>query len=228
MNIIKQKALSLIENALRKYGTVLAVRGWEPATFFAIDIHFPEMDMSGWQRVQHIKMKVDDGVYRDYTPAEWNSDKRTCTLYADAQHDGPGSRWVRSLRTGDQVVYVGVGNTLHRTTAGDMVVLGDMSALGHYLALQQLADGRPVSGAIALADDGHISQFKNTFKWNVQAVKQRDEGGLLSLLQWANSVDLEGTDVYIAGHIATGIQLRKELRKRKDQPGSIRVQGFWS
>ena len=62
MNIIKQKALHLLENAFGKTGTVLAIRAWEPATFFEVDVHFPEMDMSGWKRVQHIKVRVGEGI----------------------------------------------------------------------------------------------------------------------------------------------------------------------
>jgi NADPH-dependent ferric siderophore reductase len=108
-----------------------------------------------------------------------------------------------------------------------MIVLGDMSALGHYLALQQLAGKQQISGAIAVEEDD-MAEFENTFKWNVQAVKKSDEGGLASLSQWAKDIDLTDAEVFIAGHIPTGIQLRKELKKRKDQPNSVRVQGFWS
>lgn len=228
MNFIKQKALSLIENAFGKTGTVLAIRAWEPATFYEVDVYFPDMDMSGWEKVQHIKIRVADGVYRDYTPAGWDAETHTCTLYVDAMHDGPGSRWVSSLVEGDSITYVGVGNTFHRALPGKLVVLGDMSALGHYLALQQLAAGRRIIGAISIAEDGHMADFFNNFKWNVQPVKQNDEGGFASLLEWTEGVDLTGAEVYVAGHISTGIRLRKELKKRKDEPASVRVQGFWS
>ncbi|REA63772.1 hypothetical protein DSL64_04915 [Dyadobacter luteus] len=227
MNIIKQKALSLIENAFGKSGRVLAVRAWESAGFVEIDVHFPEMVMSGWEKVQHAKIKVGEGVYRDYTPAGWDNETHTCTLYVDTMHNGPGSTWASSLQVGDPITYVGVSNTFHKPLSGKMIVLGDMSALGHYLALQQLAAGQSISGAIAV-DEEDMAEFESTFRWNVKAVKKNDAGGLASLLQWTQDIDLTNTEVFIAGHIPTGIQLRKELKKRKDQPNSVRVQGFWS
>lgn len=228
MNIIKRKALSIIGNALAKTGVVLAVRAWEPATFFEVDVHFPNMDMSDWTKVQYMKVKVDEGIYRDYTPAGWDAATRTCTLYIDAVQDGPGSRWVKTLQEGDEISYIGPSRTFHRAVDGQMVILGDMSALGHYLALQQLAGDQVLRGAISVTEDGHFDNFFNYFKWNVDPVKQEDEGGFDSLLEWTKKQDLTDTELYIVGHISTSIQLRKELKKRKDQPNTIRVQGFWS
>ncbi|MCE7039575.1 hypothetical protein [Dyadobacter sp. CY312] len=228
MNILKQKALSLMESAFAKTGRVIAIRAWEPDSFFEVDVHFPNMDMSGWEKVQHIKIKVGEGLYRDYTPAGWDDETRTCTLYVDAVHEGPGSNWVRLLSVGDAITYVGVGNTFHRAVPGNLIVLGDMSSLAHFLALQQLAHGRQISGAISMAKDGHMVEFFNNFRWKVRPVKQNDIGGFESLLEWTKDQDLTYSEVYIVGHIATSIALRKELKKRKDQPNSIRVQGFWS
>ncbi len=229
MNIIKQKALYLLENAFGKTGTVLAIRAWEPATFFEVDVHFPDMDMSGWKRVQHIKVRVGEGIYRDYTPAGWDEDIRTCTLYINAEQDGPGAQWIRSLRAGDRITYVGVGATMHRPTyGGEMIVLGDMSSIGHYLALQQLAGKRKISGAITIAHENHREEFKEYFNWNIQPVKKNGDGGLHSMLKWTSDRPLANSNVYISGHIPTCIRLRKELKRREDSPLGIQVQGFWS
>ncbi|WP_165940077.1 siderophore-interacting protein [Dyadobacter psychrotolerans] len=228
MNIIKRKALSIIGNALAKTGTVLAVRAWQPATFFEVDVHFPNMDMSSWEKVQYIKVNVEEGVYRDYTPAGWDEDTRTCTLYVDGVHDGPGSRWAKMVQQGDEISYIGPSRTFHRPLEGKMIVLGDMSALGHYLALQQLAGDRALTGAVSVIEEGHLASFYDYFKWEVDAVKQQDEGGFEALLDWTKDKDLTDTEIFIVGHIPTSIQLRKELKKRKDHPNTIRVQGFWS
>lgn len=229
MNIIKQKAINLFESALAKTGTVLAIRAWEPATFFEVDVHFPDMDMGSWKRVQHIKIKVANGVYRDYTPAGWDADIRTCTLYINAEQDGPGSQWIRTLHEGDDVVYMGVGATMHRPSVmGEMVVLGDMSSIGHYLALQQLAGSRRLSGAITIANESHRQEFREYFDWDIQPVRKTDSGGLGSILKWTNDKVLAHSNVYISGHIPTCIRLRKELKKREDAPIGIQVQGFWA
>lgn len=228
MNIIKQKALSLLENALAKSGTVLAVRSWDPATFYEVDVHFPNMDMSGWTRVQHIKIKVANGIYRDYTPAGWDADIRTCTLYIDAVQDGPGSNWVKLLKPGEEITYVGVGATLHKPVEDkEMIVLGDMSSIGHYLALQQLAQNKQLNGAIAIGEESHCEEFSKYFTWKVQPVIQDNIGGFDSLLNWTKDINLTNSDIYISGHIPTCVLLRKELKRRKDQPNGIRAQGFW-
>jgi NADPH-dependent ferric siderophore reductase len=228
MNIIKQRALSLIEGSIGKTGTVLAIRAWEPATFYEIDVHFPDVDMSDWEKVQSMKIKVGARSYRAYTPSGWDSKLRTCTLYVDALHEGEGSRWVRSLTVGESITNVGVGNTVHRGLPGKLVILGDISSIGHYLALQQLVGDRQLVGAISFLEESHMVHFFNNFKWDVQPVKQLDEGGFESLLAWALTQDLTDAEVYVVGHIPTCRALRKELKKRKDQPNSIRVQGFWS
>jgi NADPH-dependent ferric siderophore reductase len=226
MNIIKQTALTLFENALAKEGTILAIRSWDPATFFELDIHFPALDMSGWNRVQHMKVKVAPGIYRDYTPAGWDVETRTCTLYINATQEGPGSEWVRSLKQGDLVTYVGVGATMHRPAEeGNMVVFGDMATIGHYLALQQLAGSKTITGAIAIEEESHRAEFMEYFNWGVQPVIQTDQGGFHALTHWARDKDLKEATVYVAGHIPSCGHLRKELKK--SDCDTVRVQGFW-
>jgi NADPH-dependent ferric siderophore reductase len=227
MNILKQTALNLFENQLAKQGTVLAIRSWSPATFYEVDLHFPQMDMSGWNRVHHIKIKVASGIYRAYTPAGWDVETQTCTLYIDAVHTGPGSAWVKSLRQGDTVVYVGVSATMHRPTeSGKMIALGDMTTIGHYLALQQLAGSRSISGAISIAEENHRIEFMDYFNWDITPVVQTDQGGYHAISNWTREKDFSETTVYLAGHIPTCVHIRKELKRTEAE--SIRVQGFWS
>ena len=227
MNILKQTALTLFENALAKKGTILAIRAWNPATFFELDVHFPALDMSGWDRVQHMKVKVAPGLYRDYTPAGWDVETRTCTLYINAMQEGPGSDWVRSLNTGDKITYVGVGATMHRPVeGGDMIALGDMTTIGHYLALQQLAGSKSITGAIAIEEEHHREEFSQYFNWNIQPVAQTDQGGFHALTNWARKKDFNHATVYVAGHIPSCGHLRKELKK--SDCDTVRVQGFWS
>jgi NADPH-dependent ferric siderophore reductase len=226
MNILKQTALTLFENALAKEGTILAIRAWNPATFYELDVHFPALDMSGWNRVQHMKIKVAPGVFRDYTPAGWDVETRTCTLYINALQDGPGRDWVRSLKAGDIVTYVGVGATMHRPAdEGNMIVLGDMSTIGHFLALQQLAGPKDIKGAIAIEEESHRMEFMEYFNWNIQPVVQTDQGGFHALTNWARNNDFNQATVYVAGHIPSCTHLRKELKKGNCD--TVRVQGFW-
>lgn len=225
---IKNKVISLLENAFGRTGKVLEVRAWNPATFFEVDVHFPDMKMEKWDKVQHIKIRVAEGIYRDYTPACWDVETSTCTLFIDAQHEGPGSKWVSRLKKGDTIVYVGVGPTFHQpTTNSAMISLGDMSSIGHYLALQQLAKEQPLVGAITIADEHHRREFNEYLDWSIGAIAQQDFGGYSALANWVETNDLTTATIYITGHIPTCVQLRKRIKQLNTQPKSIKVQGFW-
>jgi NADPH-dependent ferric siderophore reductase len=228
MNIIKQKALGILENQLLKQGTVLDVRSWSPATFFEVDLHLPYVDMDRWQTVQHIKVKVAAYTYRDYTPTLWDAETHTCTLCINSSQNGPGSTWVSSLKRGDMISYVGVGSTFHRPVAGKrLLCLGDSSSIGHFLALNQLAAGKTeVYGAVSFGQQSHIDEFASYFNTRLLAIKEKNWD--YSLVSWLEKQDLADEIVYIAGHIPTAIQIRKHLKQRDDFKGTIKLHGFWS
>ncbi|WP_219225225.1 siderophore-interacting protein [Pedobacter antarcticus] len=227
MNIIQRKAMQLIENSMLKSGTVLAIRSWEPATFYEIDVHLPGVNMYKWQSVQHIKVKVAPYTYRDYTPTLWDPVTCTCTLMISAAHHGPGSHWAASLTAGDTLDYMGIGSTLHKPVDGDLLVIGDQSSLGHFLALRQLALGiGELQGAIGFSLKSHVQEFRSYFDTLFQPVHEQTWD--YSLVSWLDKQDLNNETVYLAGHIPTIVELRKNLRIRKDFTGKVKVQGFWS
>jgi NADPH-dependent ferric siderophore reductase len=224
MNLVKRAAISLLENALAKTGTVISIRHWLPGTFVEVEVHFPEMSMDKWTVVQHMKVKVAEGVYRDYTPARWDAAEKTCILLVDAAQDGPGANWARNLEAGDAVVYVGVGSALHRPeNSGAMYGLGDLSALGHFQALAQLTQ-LPVTTIIAAKDPQHRRYLDELP--NVTHVLQHDKGGEAALLQWWHQHQPKDGTIYVAGHMYTCIALRKAI-KAGGFEGRIKVAGFW-
>ncbi len=227
MNIIKKKAFAIFENQLIKQGTVLDVRAWSPATFFEVDLHLPGVNMEKWQSVQHMKVKVADYTYRDYTPTMWDAETRTCTLYINSSQDGPGSKWVSSLKRGDSVSYIGIGSTLHKPVANKrLLCLGDSSTIGHFLALQQLANGQDqLYGAVSFTKTSHMEEFTEYFTTGLAPVLEKSWD--LSLVSWLEQQELSDETVYIAGNIPVAIELRKHLRHRDDFKGSIKLQGFW-
>lgn len=227
-----KKIGSLLEEKMLKTGIVLDVRAWEPATFFEVDLHLPYADMSKWNEVQHIKCRVSHFTYRDYTPAGWDAETKTCTLYINASQDSAGSRWVKSLSKGDVFTYLGIGPTPHRPVAGQkLTCLGDETAIGHFLALRQLAGetGR-LDGAIALEQEAHCSQLKAYLPLQVDTLVKTDTGGQLALSRWLYKKQEAVTDsvVYLAGHIPTTDRLRRELKQMRFDRVNVKAQGFWS
>jgi NADPH-dependent ferric siderophore reductase len=216
----------------KKTATVLAVRNWEPGSIREIDLHLPDCDMSEWTSAQHIKCKVGSLTYRDYTPLGWDAETSTCTLLIHTAHEGAGSRWARQLEVGDAVAYLGIGSSHHQPAAGrSLVFLGDESAIGHFLALQQLAPAdADISGAVLLSEPHHAEEFSDYYPWLGLEPLRKTAGDYRELDRW-----VEGWDVsvhpdavfYLAGHIPSVVRLRKILRRKGVARRQVMAQGFW-
>jgi len=233
MNKLTEKAISLVGSTFGRQAVVLAIRAWEPGTVREIDLHLPDCNMSHWDKTLHLKCKVGSMAYRDYTPSGWDAETRTCTLLIHLAHDGPGSRWVRQLQAGDTISYLGVGSSHHQPAAGrTMVFLGDATAIGHFLALQQLAgkDSR-ITGAIALSEPHHREEFDQYFPgWQVKSVQKSHVQDYRALGGWVEGLktsDHGDSIFYLAGNIPAVGRLRKLLRQKGFAGGRVRVQGFW-
>jgi len=231
MNKLTQKALSLAESPFIHHAKVLAVRTWEPDSMREIDLHMPDCDMSRWNSAQHIKFRVGNFVYRDYTPSGWDAETRTCTLIVVTAHNGPGSRWGRSLQSGDTVSYLGVDSSHQQPAQGrPLVFLGDETAIGHFLALQQLAGtGAEISGAVILSEEHHRDEFGQYFTgWGLQSLRKRSSKDYGELEEWIAGLSYEkhkDAVFYLAGYNREVVRLRRMLKQRGVQ---VKAQGFWN
>jgi len=234
MNKLTHATVGLLERRWLKTARVLAVRTWEPATFLEIDLHLPDADMSKWQQTLHMKCKVGPLAYRDYTPSGWDAETRTCTLLVDAGHEGQGSRWVKGLKAGDPVYYLGISSSHHQPAAGKrLIFLGDETAIGHFLSLQQLAGKRArIEGAVTIAQKHHQDEFCRYFSGLGLAPLDKDESGHSRAMEdWISGLDAgDGVDTvfYVAGYIPAVTRLRKLLKGKGYSSGQIRCQGFWN
>lgn len=229
---IKRKASDLIESRLLKTGSVLEVRLWENATIIEIDLHLPHTAMCDWKRVPYIKFQVAEFTYRDYTPSGWDAETRTCTIYVDATHNGPGSRWAQQLQTGSVVNYLKVEFTQQSPSSTDAVVcLGDESSIGHLLAMQQLTmPSARFTGAVVMSEQEQCQQFKEYFRTPLEPIERTDEYGHHTLMQWLlqQAYHLNNTIFYLSGNTTMVVQLRKLLKQQGFGSGQIKAQGFWS
>ncbi|WPU95329.1 SIP domain-containing protein [Mucilaginibacter sabulilitoris] len=228
---IRKKAGKLFDHKLQT-GWVLEVRQWEPSTLIEVDLHLPMANIAQWNEVPYIKFKVDDLTFRDYTPSGWDAETCTCTIYVDAAHHGPGSRWSKQLKKGDTVNYLKIGTTHHKPVATSAVVaLGDESSMGHLLALQKmvLPDTR-FSGSLVIGNEHHRRLFHEYFWSPLEPVARKDIYGHHSLMEWVlnQHYSLENTVFYLAGNNTMVAQLRKLLKHQGYPSGQIKLQGFWS
>jgi NADPH-dependent ferric siderophore reductase len=232
LDTIKRKAGKLFEHNTLQTGRVLEVRHWEPATIIEIDLHLPFADMLQWGEIPYIKFKVNELTYRDYTPSCWDAETRTCSIFVDAAHEGPGSAWAGQLRAGEQVSYIKIGSSHQASVSTSAIVgLGDETSIGHLLALQQtVLPSARFSGAIVVANGQHRSQFSEYFHSTIHTIPRDDVYGHHSLIRWVMNQQyaLENVAFYLTGNELMVTELRKLLRHQGYSSDQIRVKGFWS
>jgi NADPH-dependent ferric siderophore reductase len=229
-NILKKAVAGLLEKVLTP-AQVISVRAWQPATLYEVDVHLPTVNLEKWNTIKRLKCKVGEWEYRDYTPASWNVEKKVCTLYIEAGHQGAGSRWIQQLKPGDEILLGPAHAAQLPAQEGTILCLADGSALGHFLALKQLTDrgNYPMEVAVFLHDDYQIppSLLENNpeFKFII-----KPHGASLDALeQWCRSKELRNyTSIYIAGNIPMVTSLRRKLKALPDVHAKIYSYGFWS
>jgi NADPH-dependent ferric siderophore reductase len=228
---LKERAAKLFEHRLQT-GRVLEVRVWEPSTLIEVDLHLPFADITQWNEIPYIKFRVDDLIFRDYTPSGWDAETCTCTIYIDAAHNGPGSKWARQLKKNDTVCYLKIGTTNQSPVATSAVVaLGDESSMGHLLALQKMVlPHTRFSGGLLIGNECHRKLFHEYFWSPLEPVERKDVFGHHSLMEWVleQHYSLENTVFYLVGNNTMVSQLRKLLKYQGYPSGQIKVQGFWS
>jgi NADPH-dependent ferric siderophore reductase len=230
MNILKQAVIGLVEHKVLKTGRVIGVRYWAPENFVELDLHLPGVDMSSWDHAQHIKCRVGTLTFRDYTPAGWDAETQTVTLYIDAAHTGPGTVWAKTVKEGDVFSYAGISRSPDPPAPlARLVCLGDESSLGHFLALQQLLPrSSSLSGAIVLGEEGHRKSFPDYFHLPM-APLPRKGSAVGTLGDWIEGEgSFEEDDVfYVVGNVQLVQGVRKTLREKGVARDRIKAQGFW-
>jgi NADPH-dependent ferric siderophore reductase len=222
---IRKKTGKLFESQFLKSGRVLDVRYWESSEMIEIDLHLPFSDMRDWNQIPYIKLRVEDFTFRDYTPFGWDAEIATCSLLIDTGHDGPGSRWAKTLHTGDTIYYLKTESTRQAPHPTDFVVgLGDASSLGHLLALQQLTmpAGR-FDGAVLLPNPNSGKLLSEYFSTPLNTLPTLTEISDWLLKQGYCTAH---TWFYLIGNQHFVTELRKLLKGLGHS--NIRVKGFWS
>lgn len=222
---LKHRISGLLESAIAKKGTILYVLQ-HYAGMYELRVHLPDAKMENWQKTQRIKCKVNAGRYRDYTPAVWDETTRSCSLFIDTDHDGPGSDWAQSLQAGDTLVYLGIDSYGRAPVdTAEQVFLGDPSAIGHFFALMQLANGMgKITGSIIVKNEIHREAFEASFP-------SLSIGTAESIVEIEASpgliMDHPERQFYLAGNSAMVHLLRKLLKQQGVGGHKIHAQGFW-
>ncbi|HEY4197272.1 MAG TPA: hypothetical protein VGM63_17135 [Mucilaginibacter sp.] len=226
----KDKAVALLEGSITKHAAILEVRAWDKGTFFEIGLHLPDADFSRYDGAMHLSCRVPPLTFRDYTVTAWDAETKTCSLLIDAAHDGLGSAWVKTLENGGNVTYIHIES--HRQPplqTGRILFLGDQSAIGHFLALQQLAGGNPaISGAVIIPDSVHRKQLKYFYPDLTLIPIPLQRSYSQTLTDWLRQQPLNDFEfICIAGHIPMVVDTRRYLKNTGVSSAKIKAEGFW-
>lgn len=229
---IKKAIFKFIDKTFAQSGYVLQIRKWNPESIYEIDLHLPDVDMEKWKTIPRLKVKVDEsGEYRDYTPANWNMEKRICTLLIETNHEGFGSNWAKHLRINDKVIFAPAHAAGLPAKPGDIACFGDGSAVGHFLALKQLTDRQkyPLQVVIALNQDYIIPEYFRSENPEFKFIVDRDANSLHLLHKFSETEGWHSfTSIYIAGHIPMVSGLRKIFKNSIKTDTRVYAHGFWS
>ena len=229
-NIIKKAFFRIVDKSLTQTGYILSVRKWGPGSMYEIDLHLPETDMAKWKVIPRIKVKVSDFEYRDYSPCNWDVIDRTCTVFIEAGHEGPGSKWVKDLNAGDPFLFAGAAAASLPRTNGKVLCIGDGSALGHFLAFKQLANQEEFRLEVIISLDSLYTIPPGTIDSNpeFQFIRHAHQHSHIRLDQISTISDLSGmSSICIAGYTPMVQELRKSLKDDPTITAKISGNGFW-
>ena len=179
---------------------------------------------------QHLKCRVNRLTFRDYTMANINAASKTCTLLIDAGHQGEGSAWVRTVKKNDEISYLKVEQ--HRYPSmerGNYLFLGDESAIGHFLTLQQMAaNNQNIAVAVIIRSEGNTEQLRHYHPDLLLQSILFQNSYESTMINWLQQQTLSGYDgICIAGNISMVIEARQYLKKHGVAGNKIKAQGFW-
>lgn len=229
-NVLK-KAMSGLFDKMLTSAKVIGVSRWNPETMVEIEVQLPALKTEKWKTIHRVKCRVADLEYRDYTPANWNSEKGTFKLYVEAGHNGAGSRWAQQLKTGDEILLGAVHAAPIPSKEGKILCLVDLSALGHALSLKQLINPVrfPLETVVFLHEQFQIPQPLRLENPEFDFIYQEKEACTAVLEKWMMSKKLSNYEsICVAGNTPMVSQLRKKLKAIPEVEARIFVQGFWS
>jgi NADPH-dependent ferric siderophore reductase len=215
MSTLKEKATAFMMSRIGKTAHVNSITAITDS-LLEISLHLP--DSLNWRSCQHLKCETGKHTYRDYTIANWDEITQTATLLIDAGHEGAGSNWVRQLKPGQAFSCAGPGGGFHQPTAADnLVCIGDVSAIGHFVSLFKRSKQQFHTLIVSKPLPETILEMP------IETITQDDYSAQLS--RWLKSLPLQDTTFYVAGNIPLVVKTRKILKDRGWK--QIKSAGFW-
>lgn len=200
--------------------------------FHLITLESPDFRNLEWTPGDKIQIALGSAfVARTYTPIDWDAGAGRTRILAYAHGAGPGSDWIRGLRTGDVCDVFGPRASLDVSwVPGPVLLLGDETSFGIALAMRGQAYAERVEFVFEVNDLGHSQQLVETLGFGParQVERQVDDGHLAEveagLPAWARS-----DATFVLTGRSTTIQRMRQALKALDVPATrLMTKAYWA
>lgn len=225
MPAIKDRAAAFVMSRIGAHARITAITPLTPS-LIAIQVHLPQLK-GRWVSTQHLKCTVAPYAFRDYTIARWDEQTQIGTLLVYVDHEGPGSDYIRQLQAGDSLHYAGPGGGQHQPgSSSNLVCIGDMSAIGHFMSLYLRKGAMQHFHCIIHGEDALLP----TALWGMEMDRfsyQRDSLTSVRMQLQAAGVDMPDTTYFVAGQSCLVKDVRMALKDMRVMSNHIKSAGFW-
>lgn len=185
-----------------------------------------------WRPGQKIQVAMGSAfVARTYTPIDWDRDAGRTRILGYAHGEGPGSKWVRGLGTGDDCALFGPRPSLDvGAVAGSLVILGDETSIGLAHALRHQDQARAILCRFEV-DDVEASRRVTAHLGLDDAVlfgRTEDDTHLEAMEATLPEIVAAGATFVLTGKASTIQRLRQGLMRRSVPAARIVAKAYWA
>lgn len=180
-----------------------------------------------WVPGQQVEFRVSPSDYRHYTPYNWNAAGNHFDILFYLHGKGPGSHWANGLRADAEQTFLGpAGNLTVNRQATSHVFLGDETAMGLFIALQNALPARNrIAGAFEC--EPGLAHTKPHIL-DIEALPKQGPNGV-ALLNWLSGYTFSPhTAFYLAGHAQSIQALRRHLMANGVRSNQIKAKAYWA
>ncbi|GAA3629281.1 hypothetical protein GCM10022223_53560 [Kineosporia mesophila] len=198
----------------------------------------PALPGLSWIPGQHVRLQVADGpagldwvlgTLRTYTV--WNLEARTMDLVVFDHGNGPGARWARTARPGDEVMLLKPQGTFTTRPAACHLFAGEETAQASFAPmLRALPDDATVLARLEVDTPAERLDLGDAFDVDWTYRQGRPAASSETLVQAVRDLDLpaEPGVAYLAGEARTIQMIRRHLVEERNWPRrNVLTKPYW-
>lgn len=186
-----------------------------------IDLGGPELAKAKFTPGDKVQVFVMGEDMRTYTPFNWRGD--SASLIGFAHGDGPGARWVQSVKAGDAVQFFGPRGSLDASDVrGEVLVVGDETSLA---VARAFSENKRVSVVLEAQEPEVVRDVCAKLGLSQADVFQR--GDVDGMFRRLGARLVEGATPFFTGRASTTQQLKQQLRAAKLSFGG-KTKAYWA